>query len=113
VLASQQAIGGSALIVFGVASIGAGVALLADRRALAGSAVIGLGVASIGLGVVLLADRQALAGAAVIGFGVASIAVGVAAIGPATITSGIRRVIDAAIKPPPDEPGPETRTVRH
>jgi len=96
-----------------VASIGAGVALLADRRALAGSAVIGLGVASIGLGVVLLADRQALAGAAVIGFGVASIAVGVAAIGPATITSGIRRVIDAAIKPPPDEPGPETRTVRH
>jgi len=37
----------------------------------------------------------------------------VAAIGPATITSGIRRVIDAAIKPPPDEPGPETRTVRH
>jgi hypothetical protein len=83
-----------------VAVIGLGAAVLADRDALGGAASIGGGVAAIGAGVAVLADRDVLLGAAVIGVGVAVIGVGVAVIGPSTMISAVRRVIDSATRVP-------------
>src|SRR5690242_4769167 len=56
-------------------------------------AVCGLGVAVSGFGVTLLVSGQVLGGVAVIGGGVAII-------GPSALVFRVRRLVDAATKPP-------------
>ena len=79
---------------------------MTEREVLLGVGIIVFGVAIIVAGAAVMADLQVLFGAAVIGLGVADIVLGAAIIGPATVVSGIRRLVDGATKAPQSNRGP-------
>lgn len=99
-LADRHVLRCATVIASGVAVIGTGVALLADRHVLGCATVIASGVAVTGSGVACPADRHALIMAMVIASGVAITGFGVAEIGPSTIVSGVRRLVDSVTKAP-------------